>query len=103
MTIFGILSGIHLIGLLLGPISYSITSLEFLNAFFFVIYLATVIVLDPLHTIGLPVFVKFDTTWPEPTLLGSVIATLISFCVYFGIAYAVAFAVAAIRKQQVSG
>jgi hypothetical protein len=94
MTIFGVLSGIHLIGLLLGPMGYAVASLEFLNSFFFVIYLATVIVLEQLFSLGLPVFVEFGATWPEPTLLGSVIATLIWFCAYFGIAYAVAFAVA---------
>jgi hypothetical protein len=98
LTIFGILSGIHLFGLLIGPIGYPLTSVEFLYPLFFLVYLATVIVLDPLHLIGLPVFVKFETTWPEPTLLGTTLATLIWLCVYLGIAYLLVFATSAIRR-----
>ena len=99
VSLFAILSGIHLIGLLLGPIGYSIAPPRFLNAFFFLIYLATIVVLKPFYAIGLPVFAKIEATWPEPTLLGSVLATLVWFGAYLGVAYLATFAASAIRRK----
>ena len=98
-AIFGTLSGIHLIGLAFGPMGYPITPLAFPNLLFLTVYLATVIVLDPLHTMGLPVFVTFRTTFPEPTLFGSILATLIWLFAYFGIAYVLAYLISLIRKR----
>src|SRR5713226_5811438 len=101
MTAFAILGGLHLIGLISRPVAvmlgYSTGSLGALGQLFFVFYLATVVVLQPLYTIGLPVFAKYET-WPEPNFLGYVLATAVWLAAYLAVINLVAFAVAAIRR-----
>jgi len=101
MKIFAVVGGLHLLAVLSGPVAaglgYSIGSLPVLGHVFFAFYLATIVVLQPLYAMGLPVFLKYET-WPEPNLFGYAVATLAWFIAYFLALTAVAFMVSTIRR-----
>ena len=103
MTIFAVVSAVHVIALLSRPVAAmfgsSIGSLGAVGQLFFAFYLATVTVLQPLNAIGFPVFATAGT-WPEPSVLGYVVATVLWLAAYFVVINLVALLIQTLRRDK---